>query len=793
MEEYIVYSGLKDPQLEGLFGSALKIKRDSIVQITGPSNGVKTKLFTDLLYLESKKRLLNCLSSQQKLFLQNDSENIVEKIFPVIPVWNIERKNPIRDSRTNLIDLIGASNSLQNYFFHDGLFLCPKCKIAYISKNQIQEFILENSKSEEDIVYIEPVQIDDDPARVSLEEKVSRRLKVKNFQKIDTAVVEAFSLSTQVRIELNGKVEILSKNFSTSLFCKGCGDQFDKSDFHKGFLSNLNSYGACKSCNGYGAKLEYTADALISNYCASIQDSIRIFSRATYSKYLKKFEQDLNRHGILLTDKVNKNLELVKKILMDGGRNFEGFKTIFKELDDYKYKPAVRIFIRSVQSEVTCQECMGAKLNSDISTRINVNADVPISLDQFMNKTIHEAYLLVSDSKKTKYSDDFLKTLKLMIDFGLGEMKLNSRARDYTESQFQRSYIIKHYLLGLTDTMVLLDNLFYGIDKEINEEILNIVKLINERGNTIVILDESKFNENNFLQLSTEKTTLGNTATSWSDIREVKSLKTELNLEYINVIPFKNKKLLIDFKEKKINPHYFSVFKKLLFDEKITESIEFNESIGQIYCLDSQKNSVTSRSTIGTSTGILNFFRNYWAKLDESMDRAFSASDFSSNTANGMCLDCEGKGFRETDLLYFGTIQERCQSCNGLKHKIEALRIVDESTGFSFSDILQLRIDDLITFYPACVAGNAMLAEYLDSLGLEFLRIGDELNSLSRGELSRFKLALDLNEAKPQSLFMLENLSLELNSIEVQKIKDFIQLYLVKNHFALIYDPILAL
>ena len=788
MEDHIVFTGLKDSQLESLFGAEFKVKINSINQINGPSDGLKSKIFYDLFYLENKKRLLNCLSSQQKLFLQNDSENLVESINPVIPVWLIERNNPIRDSRTNLIDLIGVNNSIQNLFYHQGIFLCPSCKKPYSEHNEILVFIDENKISQDDVITISTEEFISENEERQPENIVSRRLKIKNIHKIDDVLSEVFAISERAFLQLNEKTLTIPKNYEKQLRCEACGDEFDNSDFNKTFLSNLNSYGACGKCKGYGATLEYDGDALIESYTATIRDGIKIFKRPTYAKYLKKFELDLKSHKLSLDDRIDKNIAALKKTLMQGGKNFRGFKILFEELEEKKYQPAVRIFLRSVQSEVKCLECLGTKINIEISKRLHLKIGEYISYHDFLKLSPIQARKVLNkvEGELVKDAKDALSLLNCL---GLGSNEIYARARDFLDGDFQRSFVIKHYLLGLTDTILLLDNILYGLAENVREKLCFLLQEINARGNTLIFLEENEvpLKDVHFIVTKVIENNIDESYELPKNL--IKSLNQNLCTNKVNFIPPSEQTFFLDFKIKVLNPIYFKLFNKRLFDYPIHEEIVMDHAFESIEFIDSRFSIRTSRSTIGTVTGVLNYFRTYWPQLEQSLDRKFSSADFSSNTASGMCQDCSGKGFKETDLLYFGVIQEKCNSCKGLKHKTEVLGIIDEATGFSFADIIQLRIDDLITFYPGCIAGNSQLAEYLNLLGLDHLKMCDELNKLSRGELSRFKLALAVHQSRFKSLFVLENISLELNFEEVQKIKEFIQRYVLDSHFLLICDP----
>jgi excinuclease UvrABC ATPase subunit len=154
--------------------------------------------------------------------------------------------------------------------------------------------------------------------------------------------------------------------------------------------------------------------------------------------------------------------------------------------------------------------------------------------------------------------------------------------------------------------------------------------------------------------------------------------------------------------------------------------------------VDQSAPTVNRRSSIATYTGAMDPVRKAFAKAN-----GVSAGLFSANSG-GACQTCEGAGVIVTDLAFLESVTSVCQTCEGRRYSAEVLRY--ELNGRSIGDVLDLTVAEAARFF----AGNRAVAPILRGLvdvGLDYLRLGQPLPSLSGGECQRIKLASHLHRS----------------------------------------------
>uniref|UniRef100_UPI0031DEF676 excinuclease ABC subunit UvrA n=1 Tax=Saccharothrix mutabilis TaxID=33921 RepID=UPI0031DEF676 len=142
------------------------------------------------------------------------------------------------------------------------------------------------------------------------------------------------------------------------------------------------------------------------------------------------------------------------------------------------------------------------------------------------------------------------------------------------------------------------------------------------------------------------------------------------------------------------------------------------------------------RSTTTTYTGVADQIRAEFAKAN-----SVSPALFSPNST-GACETCGGLGVVFTELASFDGVSLVCQTCDGRRFTDEVLGYT--LRGRSISDVLEMTVAQGREFF----AENRRISPVLTALadvGLDYLRLGQPLTSLSGGECQRIKLAEHLH------------------------------------------------
>ena len=130
-------------------------------------------------------------------------------------------------------------------------------------------------------------------------------------------------------------------------------------------------------------------------------------------------------------------------------------------------------------------------------------------------------------------------------------------------------------------------------------------------------------------------------------------------------------------------------------------------------------------------------------------ERGYTAGTFSFNSGNGRCPTCCGNGFEHVEMQFLSDVYLRCPDCNGRRYRDEMLEVTlnrGAGPGRSIADVLDMTVSEALEFF----AGEREVLRRLQPLadvGLEYLRLGQPVPTLSGGEAQRLKLAGHLAEA----------------------------------------------
>ncbi|MDY0014011.1 MAG: excinuclease ABC subunit UvrA [Rhodocyclaceae bacterium] len=152
----------------------------------------------------------------------------------------------------------------------------------------------------------------------------------------------------------------------------------------------------------------------------------------------------------------------------------------------------------------------------------------------------------------------------------------------------------------------------------------------------------------------------------------------------------------------------------------------------------------SSRSNPVSFVGAWDAIRALFAALPEARSRGYTPGTFSFNSGTGRCPTCTGSGFEHVEMQFLSDVYLRCPDCDGKRYRPEVLEL--QWRGKSVSDVLAMTVSEALAFFADQQAVQGALAPLAD-VGLEYLRLGQPVPTLSGGEAQRLKLAGFLAEA----------------------------------------------
>ena len=182
--------------------------------------------------------------------------------------------------------------------------------------------------------------------------------------------------------------------------------------------------------------------------------------------------------------------------------------------------------------------------------------------------------------------------------------------------------------------------------------------------------------------------------------------------------------------------------------------------IGDVVMVDQSRIGRTTRSNPASYVGAFDAVRNLFARLPQAIERKYTAGTFSFNAGNGRCPACGGNGFEHVEMQFLSDVYLRCPDCDGRRFRAEILECKLSRGAFepkSIADVLDLTVSEALAFFRDDAEVCLRLAPLAD-VGLDYLRLGQPVPTLSGGEAQRLKLAGHLaeNAVREQSALAME-------------------------------------
>ena len=156
----------------------------------------------------------------------------------------------------------------------------------------------------------------------------------------------------------------------------------------------------------------------------------------------------------------------------------------------------------------------------------------------------------------------------------------------------------------------------------------------------------------------------------------------------------------------------------------------------------------TARSNPASYVGAWDAIREIFATASLSRQRGYTASKFSSNSGDGRCPTCGGSGFEHVEMQFLSDVYLRCPDCDGKRYRSEILEVAVERGGknYNVADVLDLTVAEAASVFAADREVLRVLQPIID-VGLDYVKLGQPVPTLSGGEAQRLKLAGFLAEA----------------------------------------------
>ncbi|AOY96282.1 excinuclease ABC subunit A [Cupriavidus sp. USMAA2-4] len=169
--------------------------------------------------------------------------------------------------------------------------------------------------------------------------------------------------------------------------------------------------------------------------------------------------------------------------------------------------------------------------------------------------------------------------------------------------------------------------------------------------------------------------------------------------------------------------------------------------VSDVVFVDQSPIGKTARSNPASYVGAFDEIRKLFAKAPVALQRGYTAGTFSFNSGDGRCPTCGGSGFEHVEMQFLSDVYLRCPDCDGMRYRAEVLEVKIERSGadgrprlLSVADVLDLTVSEAAALF-ARDAGVLRVLQPIEDVGLEYVKLGQPVPTLSGGEAQRLKLA----------------------------------------------------
>lgn len=558
---------------------------------------------------------------------------------------------------------------------------------------------------------------------------------------------------------------------------------------HSTVFSFNNPQGMCSCCEGLGKASVVDLDELIDKEKSLNEGAIRFstfevggwrWTRYVYSglfdndKKIKDYDSQewynlIYANNLRLANPSPKYPQsgLYEGILPRFERSF--FK---KESREIAGKNSIRY--KEVVKQGVCPECKGARLNTKVLQSKIANKNIADCCDMQIDDLL-EFIKTIKDNSITPLLDSIIENLENLIAIGLGYLTLGRETSTLSGGESQRIKLVRHLGSSLTDLTYIFDEPSVGLHPNDVQRLNRLLIELRDKGNTILIIEHDPdviSIADHIIDMGIGAGKNGGHIVYEGDYKGLRSSST-LTGEYLNqkrqlkgtcrsasdylVI---NNTSLHNLKDVSVQipKEVLTVITGVAGSGKSSLVKSLIGRYKDIVVIDQGALRGSKRSNIATYTGILDKIRDLFAKQN-----SVKKSYFSSNS-DGACPECKGLGMISTDLAFLDAVEVRCEHCNGSGYKPEVLQY--KLNRKNITEVMAMTISEACLFFKE----SDILAplERLCKVGLDYLTLGQSLNTFSGGERQRLKLATELG--KKGNIYVFDEPTTGLHGVDISKL-----------------------
>ncbi|RLB01743.1 MAG: excinuclease ABC subunit A, partial [Deltaproteobacteria bacterium] len=622
-----------------------------------------------------------------------------------------------------------------------------------------------------------------------------------------------------------GRLALIDENgtfyyYTSGKECPVCG--FVPPPQHENLFSFNSPVGACPECRGFGKVIDIDINLAIPDPGLSIRDG----AVKPFRTKRRQFNRLINfclKEGIPIDVPFEDLPDEYKKAIIDGKGRYPGIKGFFRKLTRKSYKLHVRVFLSRFRTYLPCPKCGGTRFQPQ-SLLFRVHDRTIADYYRMPILELHREFSTPWEEEQTNLPlatllSQIRHRLNFLVDIGLGYLTLERQSRTLSGGEIQRLHLTRALGSELVNLLYILDEPTIGLHPRDHDRLYKLLRTLVARGNTAIIVDHEPEivkrcdllldlgpgggeNGGQIMYLGpptklrhaknsiTAKYLFDNGHPKRSSVSTPKKCSTkwievlgasEHNLKNINVkIPLDSLVCITGVSGSGKSTLVEEILYKGIAREKGLKSEKpgrYDKLLGlknieNVVFIDQHPIGKTPRSNLLTYLNIFSPIRNLFTQTQEAKKLGLKPGDFSFNTPGGRCPVCKGSGYKRIEMQFMADVLETCPACKGARYLGKVL--IPRYRGYNIAEVQEIPVQKALETFEG-KPGITNPLKLVADLGLDYIKLGQPLDTLSGGEAQRLKLVRFLSKKNKNTLFLMDEPTTGLHPSEIERLSDVLK------------------